>query len=152
MLQHLKYWLALRSCGIHYTVGVWKCMGNDSVPQLMKSSVWKLQTCLCFWQQYALNIYFMTQFFWWVFTIFNSCSCLVADRLIYLCVFMCFLWLLYICIWNIMLSCRDVRYQAVAYIEASAYIYQDGKVRLNSWRLLCAEIRVLVWSSPVLKQ
>ena len=89
MLQHLKYWLALRSCGIHYTVGVWKCMGNDSVPQLMKSSVWKLQTCLCFWQQYALNIYFMTQFFWWVFTIFNSCSCLVADRLIYLCVCLC---------------------------------------------------------------
>ena len=40
-------------------------------------------------------------------------------------------------------TCCDVRYQAVAYIEASAYIYQDGKVRLNSRRLLCAEIHVL---------
>ena len=26
-----------------------------------------------------------------------------------------------------------VRYQAVAYIEASAFIYQDGKVRLFSY-------------------
>ncbi|KAE8022856.1 hypothetical protein FH972_008619 [Carpinus fangiana] len=36
----------------------------------------------------------------------------------------------------------NLGYQAVAYIEASAFIYQDGKVRLSSRRLLCAEIRV----------
>lgn len=29
-----------------------------------------------------------------------------------------------------------VRYQAVAYIEASAFIYQDGKVRSNSMRFI----------------
>lgn len=33
-------------------------------------------------------------------------------------------------------SFGDVRYQAVAYIEASAFIYQDGKVRSNSMRFI----------------
>lgn len=36
---------------------------------------------------------------------------------------------LYTSEWNMISFCH-VRYQAVAYIEASAFIYQDGKVRL----------------------
>ena len=46
----------------------------------------------------------------------------------YICVYV-FLMAVIHFIWNIMLFCCDVRYQAVAYIEASAYINQDGKVR-----------------------
>lgn len=42
-------------------------------------------------------------------------------------------------------SFGDVRYQAVAYIEASAFIYQDGKVRSNSMRFISFLNMYSIW-------
>lgn len=67
------------------------------------------------------------------FCLLYSVLCLKFSSLLLACCARFSFWLelidLYTSEWNMISFCH-VRYQAVAYIEASAFIYQDGKVRL----------------------